>query len=148
MFVRSCGSQIRGFVQRARRRYGWRAFVTDAYEHCRATVTKQIEAVAPPHGVAVILDLLLWGFSESAVRGTSDIRKHIGSDSSAGVVAAVLLFGMVLYGMDSSLLCMARREPYHGHHTATLLTDYMHSIGVDKLDAKLRCAGSVLKSGV
>ena len=146
MFVKSCGSQIRGFVQRARRRYGWWAFVTDAYEQC-GRPSQNRSGRSRHHGVAVILDLLLGVFRICCPRA-SDIWKHIGSDSSASVVAAVLLFGMVLYGMDSSLLCMARREPYHGHHTATLLTDYMHSIGVDKPNAKTRGTGSVLKSGV
>ena len=50
--------------------------------------------------------------------------------------------------MSFNLFDMERGELCHNRCVCLLLDDYVQDVGAAKLDAKTRCAGSELKSGV
>ena len=56
--------------------------------------------------------------------------------------------GGVLCRMGSDLSSMGREELCHDRCRGLLLAECMQDIGAGRLDAKTRCTGSGLKSGV
>ena len=56
--------------------------------------------------------------------------------------------GGVLCRMGSDLSSMGREELCHNRCMGLLLAECMQDIGAGRLDAKTRCTGSGLKSGV